>query len=473
MALQHDDLALLSARFGVARFGASRFGFIPCPEDVEGASNDEPGEYIWREVQPPTTEWTLVGEDCVCRDLCTLELSETLKAYWKLDEASGTRVDSAGDYDLTPVNTPGSVAGQIDNAATFLDSSSQYLTNENFIPLDGANGITVAAWINVRTGAPVSATYFYNGLTFNDYIYLTTANAGAKWIFFGAINTEGETTNAGVELASFDTWYFVVGKFDPATGKTYLKVDAGAWIEGSGGLPSGVNIYSGSVFVGTGAHLGAAAAFSRSYMDELGVWNKILSQDEIDAMIALTRPDFVADIVTDEDVTLDVILDGVLGTVDGHAQINWGDGRHDQQDISPLEDGVLAFTGHYHVAGTYTITVTVTDERGCVATATKEVTVVAPSAIVASFMWTKDAEENLVFFTDTSTGGPDTWAWDFGDLTPEDNNQNPSHSYTLNVDPDVTTEFVVTLTASLGGDSDVATDTLVIAFNPAASGSGS
>lgn len=66
MALTGTDLALLTARFGCARFGASRFGFIPCPEDVHGAGFDEPGEYIWTEVKPPTTSWTLQTEDCVC-----------------------------------------------------------------------------------------------------------------------------------------------------------------------------------------------------------------------------------------------------------------------------------------------------------------------------------------------------------------------------------------------------------------------
>ena len=57
MALREDDLAILSARFGVARFGASRFGFYP--DDVEGSGNDEPGEYVWKEDKPPTTLWTL------------------------------------------------------------------------------------------------------------------------------------------------------------------------------------------------------------------------------------------------------------------------------------------------------------------------------------------------------------------------------------------------------------------------------
>lgn len=174
MTLRSNDLALLTARFGVARFGASRFGFIPCPEDVEGAGNDEPGEYIWREVPLPTTDWTLDAEDCVCRNLCTLEL--------------------------------GSI--------TLSDPS----------PLEDVN------------------------------------------------------------------------------------------------------------------------------------------------------------------VTATVPLSGVVGTVDGIARIDWGDGRHDQSNEAPLEDGDIEFTGHYHTAGDYTITITVTDERGCETSNTLDVTVGALPPLSASFV---------------------------------------------------------------------------------------
>jgi PKD repeat protein len=53
------DLALTTARVGVARVGAFRVGFIP--DFVKPT-----GEYGWDEVKPPTTQWTLITEDCVC-----------------------------------------------------------------------------------------------------------------------------------------------------------------------------------------------------------------------------------------------------------------------------------------------------------------------------------------------------------------------------------------------------------------------
>lgn len=79
--IRQHDLAILTARAGATRAGAVRAGFVLCPEDVEGVGTDEPGEYVWKETLIPSTdddhtEWTLEGEDCNCRNLCTVELGD-------------------------------------------------------------------------------------------------------------------------------------------------------------------------------------------------------------------------------------------------------------------------------------------------------------------------------------------------------------------------------------------------------------
>lgn len=61
MALEGIDLAILSARLGVARLGASRLGFYPC--EVESTGATEPGEYVWKEQTLPETQWEL-DDDC-------------------------------------------------------------------------------------------------------------------------------------------------------------------------------------------------------------------------------------------------------------------------------------------------------------------------------------------------------------------------------------------------------------------------
>ena len=66
MSLQGTDLALVSARIGVARIGAFRLGFAP--DDVEGPGTVGPGEYGWQEVKPEDDgqDWDLMTPWSMC-----------------------------------------------------------------------------------------------------------------------------------------------------------------------------------------------------------------------------------------------------------------------------------------------------------------------------------------------------------------------------------------------------------------------
>ena len=70
MSLQGTDLALVSARIGVARIGAFRLGFFP--EDVEGVGTVGPGEYAWREIVPEDDgqEWEIITAWSMCAEKC-------------------------------------------------------------------------------------------------------------------------------------------------------------------------------------------------------------------------------------------------------------------------------------------------------------------------------------------------------------------------------------------------------------------
>jgi hypothetical protein len=419
MALAKHDLALLSARFATARFGASRFGFIPCPEDVHGLGTDEPGEYVWKEEpvasQEEVTEWTLQQENCVCRDLCTLALGPPLKAYWKLDEESGTRVDSVGDYDLEPVNAPGFTAGQIDNAATFNNASSQQLVGP-FVPIDASRGVTVVAWVNVRTGAPAGAAmYFLNGTGFFGAVGLGNNGVSALTMAFTVSNAAGNSAVASVTLGAHDTWYLVVGKYDPDTQVASISVDAGAFTAGTTLVGDHPDCSSGNAYIG-----GWGTWVSKSYMDEVGLFNEVLSQDEIDSIEALERPPHVAAIV-DEPTTLTYIVTGVLGLVGGEVRINWGDGGHERRELDLIEEGdEIEFSHTYLETGVYAVTVLLHDERGCTVTATSTITVgeAEPPVDCLDLAITAEAAEDFpteATFDSTTTGGtgPFTYEWRF------------------------------------------------------------
>ncbi len=90
----------------------------------------------------------------------------------------------------------------------------------------------------------------------------------------------------------------------------------------------------------------------------------------------------------------------------------------------------------------------------------QEVTVVPATILVvpgASFTWSppESVVDQLITFTDTSSGDPTSWLWDFGDGATSDL-QNPTHSYASQGD------FNVSLTATNEAGSDTATESLEI-----------
>ncbi|MFA5221141.1 MAG: PKD domain-containing protein [Methanoregula sp.] len=115
-------------------------------------------------------------------------------------------------------------------------------------------------------------------------------------------------------------------------------------------------------------------------------------------------------------------------------------------------------THSYTTAGTYTVTLTVTNSGGSnTITKTAFITVDAEQVPVASF--TVDTTSGItplaVAFTDTSTYTPTAWSWTFGDgsISTE---QNPTHTYT-----DAGT-YTVTLLVTNGAGTDTITKTAFI-----------
>ncbi len=115
-------------------------------------------------------------------------------------------------------------------------------------------------------------------------------------------------------------------------------------------------------------------------------------------------------------------------------------------------DMVASPSHTYSAPGTYTVTLTASSQTGGSSTEVKNgyITVSTSGSISADFIGTPTTGTAplTVQFTDTSTGSPTMWAWDFGDNS-TDMVANPSHVY---VAPGT---YTVTLTASsqTGGSS--------------------
>lgn len=116
-------------------------------------------------------------------------------------------------------------------------------------------------------------------------------------------------------------------------------------------------------------------------------------------------------------------------------------------DGSPLVNGQANPTHTYTTTGTFTVTLVVTTNTGCIDTVQVPVTTTAPPVPLFVADTLSGCSPLCVNFTDQSTvgvGSVNAWLWDFGDGSATSTSQNPSHCYT------VPGTYDVTLTASSG-----------------------
>ena len=203
-----------------------------------------------------------------------------LAARWGFDEATSTIATST--YDGTGNNNTGSMsAGATRNAATCkinfclsFDGSSGFISVSTSSSVNITGAISLAAWIKT------SATNDYSGI-----IYKVSGNNGYQMSFHtsgavradfyngsGAITPIYSTTNV-----EDNNWHFVVATYDGTTAKIYVDAVLGTT------APTGsdyVTAASDSSFI-VGNDSGAASRYYNGLLDDVRVYNRALSANEI------------------------------------------------------------------------------------------------------------------------------------------------------------------------------------------------
>ena len=208
---------------------------------------------------------------------CTLPTS--LISYWKLDETSGTRVDSFGTNDLTDNNTVTSGTGKVGNAGQFTLSNSEYLSHADNASLStGDIDFTIACWFNPDSIA-VNSCLMAKGVasvSFGDEYDLRLLSASSVRLTVNDGVSVSNTVEGGGPFST-GAWYFIVAWHDSVANTINIQVN-------NGGILSGA--HSAGSYNSTGQFLIGAvpttipSSFWDGRIDEVGFWKKVLTSQE-------------------------------------------------------------------------------------------------------------------------------------------------------------------------------------------------
>lgn len=197
-------------------------------------------------------------------------LHQSLVAYWKLDETSGTRFDSTGRGNhLTDNNTVTSTAGKVGQAAFFTRANNEWLGHaSNTDLLLGDVDFTIAGWFrptNVILDAGIVSKW--------------DSTIGVEWlieVFNGDLYfliSNGTTVHSVQRPIAINTWYFFVASHDAAADQIALSVNQGT--------AATTSHSSGAQSTSQQFHVGQyASRFHNGEVDELGVWKRKLTAAE-------------------------------------------------------------------------------------------------------------------------------------------------------------------------------------------------
>lgn len=207
-----------------------------------------------------------------------MALTDQLVAHWRLDEASGNRLDSHGSNHLTP-SSVGSGVGKIGNAATYSSSGAVLSADNNAeLQLGADSAFTVALWFNAASLSLAWQPLICKGNSGTTPEFEILFVLSTESIVFHVTNGSGGQEQVSIPFAATntDSWHYLVAWHDPDENKIFIQLDNGTPAEIS--YSGGTNSTGGVLEVG---RFPWATAFSwYGSIDAISYWKRVLTDEE-------------------------------------------------------------------------------------------------------------------------------------------------------------------------------------------------
>jgi len=213
-------------------------------------------------------------------NLSLASFCRTTVGYWKFDEGSGQiAFDSSGYQNNCTLHGPTWTTGKIGNALSF-DGVDDYVNCGNNTSLNVPDDYTIEMWIYNKTATNLYPTLFNRGFqskTNGFFWYYTSGspnNTDIKYQWSDGSNYHMEIfTNALPK----DTWTHAVFVFTNADKALKLYTN-GSQFSTTRILTGALPVNSGTLYLGC---YGSSSYFFSGLIDEVRIYNRALSADEI------------------------------------------------------------------------------------------------------------------------------------------------------------------------------------------------
>lgn len=200
-------------------------------------------------------------------------LLTNLVSYWKLDEASGARLDSHANNDLADNNTVGSATGILNLGADFESGNSEYLTA---VPaaINVDDTWSISLWIK-RESTGATNYFMYqrsgeNGSAFG-------IDSSDKVFMVSGSGSFGGSAVSTASLTSTAAFYHVVVIFNGAASKIYINGSLDSTVTCNAITPPNTELNIGTNHTHD-------AGFLDGILDEVGIWSRALTAPEVTSL---------------------------------------------------------------------------------------------------------------------------------------------------------------------------------------------
>jgi PKD repeat protein len=336
---------------------------------------------------------------------------------WSLAETSGDAVDQIGDEDMAvgpgvSREQTGALSGDRDTAYRFRGTNDSYLASQTQTP--GPNTFSLETWFQTSSTAGGKIVGFGNANSGNSSAYdrhVYVDDSGK--LTFGVYPGWGATVQSPNSVED-GKWHHVVASLSPSGMALYLD---GKLVGSRSDVASAQN-YRGYWRIG-GDSAWSGAAYFDGRIDEVAVYPGTLTSAQVadhhatgTGTTAPNQAPTAAFTQTGKDLSLSVNASTSSDPEGGVLSYAWtfGDGA--------TATGVTADHA-YAAAGSYPVTLTVTDPQGLTATATRTVQVSEPVNLPPTAEFTHTENGLTVSVNGGGSSDPEnaalSYAWTFGD----------------------------------------------------------